>query len=43
VSSLLLSHLSRDIDESRDAVTQSIRRRYPGPVQFAEDGMHVRP
>jgi ribonuclease BN (tRNA processing enzyme) len=43
VSSLLLSHLSRDIDESRDAVVQSIRRSYQGPVQFAEDGLRVRP
>lgn len=43
VSSLLLSHLSRDIDESRDAVTQSIHRAYQGPVQFAEDGLHIRP
>ena len=43
VSSLLLSHLSRDIDESRDAMTHSIRRSFQGPVQFAEDGMRVRP
>ncbi|KPH01539.1 beta-lactamase [Pseudomonas sp. RIT-PI-q] len=43
VSSLLLSHLSRDIDESRDAVTQSIRHSYHGPVQFAEDGLRIQP
>ncbi|MFC6336673.1 MBL fold metallo-hydrolase [Pseudomonas sp. CCM 7891] len=42
VSSLLLSHLSRDIDESRDAVTRSIGRSYQGPVQFAKDGLRIR-
>jgi len=40
---LLLSHLSPGIDEQRDAVLKSIRRNYPGPVTFAEDGLRTRP
>jgi len=43
VHALLLSHLSPATDQGRDAVLQSIRASYQGPVQFASDGMHVRP
>jgi len=43
VHSLLLSHLSPATDERRDAVLQSIRRSYQGPVRFAEDGLRVQP
>jgi ribonuclease BN (tRNA processing enzyme) len=43
VHALLLSHLSPATDQKRDAVLESIRRSYQGPVQFAEDGMRVRP
>jgi ribonuclease BN (tRNA processing enzyme) len=39
---LLLSHLSPSVDENRDAVLKSIRRNYPGPVTFANDGLRVR-
>jgi len=41
VSDLLLSHLNRDIDDSREAVTQSIRKHYQGHLQFAEDGLRI--
>ena len=40
---LLLSHLSPGVDEQRDAVLKSIRRSYPGPVTFANDGLRARP
>ena len=40
---VLLSHLSPGVDEGRDAVLQSIRRHYQGPVTFAGDGMRARP
>jgi ribonuclease BN (tRNA processing enzyme) len=43
VHALLLSHLSPATDQMRDAVLQSIRRSYAGPVRFAEDGLRVRP
>jgi ribonuclease BN (tRNA processing enzyme) len=43
VHALLLSHLSPATDQKRDAVLDSIRRSYQGPVQFAEDGMRVQP
>jgi ribonuclease BN (tRNA processing enzyme) len=39
----LLSHVSPAVDANRDAVLQSIRRSYAGPVTFAEDGMRVQP
>ena len=43
VHALLLSHLSPATDQLRDAVLQSIRSSYAGPVRFAEDGLRVRP
>jgi ribonuclease BN (tRNA processing enzyme) len=39
--SLLLSHISPAVDGEHDAVTQSIRQNYPGPIQFAQDGMRL--
>jgi ribonuclease BN (tRNA processing enzyme) len=43
VRSLLLSHLSPTTDEMRDAVLNSIRQNYGGPVTFAQDGMRQFP
>lgn len=43
IRSLLLSHLSPDVDGHREAVAASIAIRYRGQVQFAADGMRVRP
>ena len=43
VRGLLLSHLSPATDSGRDAVLQSVRRSYDGPVSFATDGMRLRP
>lgn len=43
VSGLLLSHLSRDVDEAHEAVSRSIGRSFAGPVEFAADGLRVRP
>ena len=43
VHSLLLSHISPAVEESHDAVLQSIKRNYQGPVSFAADGTRVRP
>jgi ribonuclease BN (tRNA processing enzyme) len=40
---LLLSHLSPQVAEAHDLVSQSIRRSYAGPVTFARDGMHAQP
>jgi ribonuclease BN (tRNA processing enzyme) len=40
---LLLSHLSPATDQKRDDVLQSIRRSYAGTVQFAQDGIRLRP
>jgi ribonuclease BN (tRNA processing enzyme) len=40
---LLLSHLSPAVDEKRDTVLKSIRRNYPGPASFADDGLRARP
>jgi ribonuclease BN (tRNA processing enzyme) len=40
---LLLSHLSPATDQKHDAVLESIRRAYLGTVQFAQDGMRLRP
>ncbi len=36
---LLLSHLNPAMDEAKDAVLQSIRDRYTGPIEFARDGL----
>ncbi len=43
VHSLLLSHISPAVEESHDAVLESIKRNYQGPVSFAADGTRVRP
>jgi ribonuclease BN (tRNA processing enzyme) len=43
VRGLLLSHVSPAIDANRDAVLQSMRLSYTGPVTFAKDGMRVQP
>jgi ribonuclease BN (tRNA processing enzyme) len=40
---LLLSHLSPATDQQHDAVLESIRHSYLGTVQFAQDGMRLRP
>ena len=41
--SLLLSHISPAVEANRDAVLDSIRRSYQGPVSLATDGMRVLP
>lgn len=43
VGGLLLSHLSRDVDEAHETVTRSIGRSFAGPVRFAEDGLRIGP
>ncbi len=43
VRAILLSHLSPATDEMRDAVLQSIRQNYAGPVSFARDGVRIQP
>ncbi len=43
VKALLLSHLSPAVEKDRAAVTESIARRYAGPVTFAVDGLRIRP
>lgn len=43
VRGLLLSHISPAVEQNREAVLQSIRRSFSGPVTFAADGMRVRP
>jgi ribonuclease BN (tRNA processing enzyme) len=43
VHSLLLSHVSPSVENNRDAVLDSIKRSYPGPVSFAEDRTRVMP
>jgi ribonuclease BN (tRNA processing enzyme) len=43
VRRLLLSHLSPATNGDRAAVTASVRRAYSGPIDFAEDGMRLRP
>jgi ribonuclease BN (tRNA processing enzyme) len=43
VGALLLSHLSPAVDNARAAVTTSIANRYSGTVNFAADGMRLRP
>jgi ribonuclease BN (tRNA processing enzyme) len=40
---LLLSHLSPATDQKHDAVLESIRHSYTGTVQWANDGMRLRP
>ena len=41
VHHLLLSHLSPAVESHRDEVLESIRQSYTGPVDFAEDRMHL--
>jgi ribonuclease BN (tRNA processing enzyme) len=43
VAALLLSHLSPAVEGERAAVTASIASHYRGPVQFATDGMRLKP
>jgi ribonuclease BN (tRNA processing enzyme) len=43
VRSLLLSHISPAVEKDHEAVSQSIKRNYQGPVSFAADGMRIRP
>lgn len=39
--SLLLAHLTPDVERSEDAVLQSVRRDYGGPAEFARDCLRV--
>ncbi|MGO9930882.1 MAG: MBL fold metallo-hydrolase [Steroidobacteraceae bacterium] len=43
VHGLLLSHLSPAVDAKHQAVLESIRGTYTGPVSWAEDGMRLQP
>jgi ribonuclease BN (tRNA processing enzyme) len=43
VHSVLLSHISPSVEENQDAVLDSIKRSYQGPVSLAADGTRVRP
>jgi len=43
VHSLLLSHSSPDVEMGHEAVLESIKRNYQGPVSFAADGTRARP
>jgi ribonuclease BN (tRNA processing enzyme) len=43
VRSLLLSHISPAVEKDHEAVSQSIKRNYQGPVSFAADGIRIRP
>jgi ribonuclease BN (tRNA processing enzyme) len=43
VHSLLLSHISPAVEENQDAVVESIRRSYQGPVTLAADRARVLP
>ena len=43
VRSLLLSHISPAVEQNQDAVLQSIKRNFNGPVRFAADGIQIRP
>ena len=40
---LLLSHLSPAVEHARDEVQAAIAEAYQGPLDWAEDGMHVLP
>ncbi len=37
----MLSHISPAVDEERETVAASIRQAYQGPLQFADDGLHL--
>ncbi len=41
VKRLLLSHIAPDIEEANQAVLESVRASYRGPVEFAHDTMRV--
>jgi len=41
VQHLLLSHLPGNIDQVRGQMEIGVRKAYKGPLQFAEDGMHL--
>jgi ribonuclease BN (tRNA processing enzyme) len=43
VARVLLSHLSADVDRSRQEVVRSVGEHFHGPVQFAQDGLRVTP
>jgi len=43
VHSVLLSHISPAVEENQDAVLESIKRSYQGPVSLAADRIRVRP
>jgi len=43
VHSLLLSHISPAVEENKDAVLESIKRTYQGPVSLAADRARVLP
>ncbi|MBV8803405.1 MAG: MBL fold metallo-hydrolase [Sinobacteraceae bacterium] len=43
VGGLLLSHLSPAVEQNQSAVVSSIAKHYQGHVQFAADGMRLRP
>jgi ribonuclease BN (tRNA processing enzyme) len=43
VHRLLLSHISPAVEENQDAVFDSIKRSYQGPVSLAEDRIRVQP
>ena len=43
VRSLLLSHISPAVEENKDAVLESIKRTYQGPVSLAADRARVLP
>jgi ribonuclease BN (tRNA processing enzyme) len=43
VHSLLLSHISPAVEQNQDAVLNSIKRGYSGPVRLAEDRIRVVP
>jgi ribonuclease BN (tRNA processing enzyme) len=40
---LVLSHLNPALDRAEDSVRESIRQSYPGPVEFARDGLTIEP
>lgn len=43
VRSLLLSHISPAVEHNQEAVLQSIKSNFHGPVSFAADGNHLQP
>ena len=41
VKSLLLGHITFEVEKSEDAVLRSVRANYPGPTRFASDCMRI--